>query len=91
MNTFNLAKLFSITIVLYIFAFLINNYLTFGGNWPGAFSVNKEINIYSSIQISLYLFSLFFPFFLVYLYKKEIGLIALAEFFDNTNGFIIHL
>ena len=57
MNTFNLAKLFSITIVLFIFAFLINNYLTFGGNWPGALSVNKEINIYSSIQISLYLFS----------------------------------
>ena len=60
MNIINLAKIFSITIILFIFAFLINNYLTFGGNWPGALSINKDINIYSTIQISLYFLSFFF-------------------------------
>ena len=69
MNIINLAKLFSITIILFIFAFLTNNYLTFGGNWPGALSINKDINIYSTIQISLYFFSLFFPILLIYFYK----------------------
>ena len=57
MNILSLAKLFSISIILFIFAFLINNYLTFGGNWPGALSINQNINIYSTIQISLYLLS----------------------------------
>tara|TARA_Y100001970_G_scaffold109287_1_gene136504 strand:+ start:637 stop:1560 length:924 start_codon:yes stop_codon:yes gene_type:complete len=89
MNTFNFAKIFSITIVLFVFAFLINNYLTFGGNWPGALSINNDVNIYSSIQISLYIFAFFFPFFLVYFNKKEIGLITIADFFDNTNSYIV--
>ena len=89
MNTLNFAKIFSIAIVLFVFSFLINNYLTFGGNWPGALSVNENINIFSSIQISLYFFALLFPIYLIYFYKKEIGLSAIADFFDNTNGYII--
>ena len=89
MNTLNFAKIFSIAIVLFIFSFLINNYLTFGGNWPGALSINKNINIFSSIQISLYFFALLFPIFLVYFYKKDISLAAIADFFDNTNSYII--
>ena len=89
MNTLNFAKIFSIAIVLFVFSFLINNYLTFGGNWPGALSINKNINIFSSIQISLYFFSLLFPIFLVYFYKKDISLTSIADFFDNTNSYII--
>ena len=89
MNTLNFAKIFSIAIVLFVFSFLINNYLTFGGNWPGALSVNKNINIFSSIQISLYFFALLFPIFLVYFYKKDISLTSIADFFDNTNSYII--
>ena len=89
MNTLNFAKIFSIAIVLFVFSFLINNYLTFGGNWPGALSINKNINIFSSIQISLYFFALLFPIFLVYFYKKEISLTTIADFFDNTNSYII--
>ena len=89
MNTLNFAKIFSIAIVLFVFSFLINNYLTFGGNWPGALSVNKNINIFSSIQISLYFFALLFPIFLVYFYKKDISLTTIADFFDNTNSYII--
>ena len=89
MNTLNFAKIFSIAIVLFVFSFLINNYLTFGGNWPGALSINKNINIFSSIQISLYFFALLFPIFLVYFYKKEISLTSIADFFDNTNSYII--
>ena len=89
MNTLNFAKIFSIAIVLFVFSFLINNYLTFGGNWPGALSINKNINIFSSIQISLYFFALFFPIFLVYFYKKDISLTYIANFFDNINSYII--
>ena len=89
MNTLNFAKIFSIAIVLFVFSFLINNYLTFGGNWPGALSINKNINIFSSIQISLYFFALLFPIFLVYFYKKDISLTGIADFFDNTNSYII--
>ena len=89
MNTLNFAKIFSIAIVLFVFSFLINNYLTFGGNWPGALSINKNINIFSSIQISLYFFALLFPIFLVYFYKKDISLTSIANFFDNTNSYII--
>tara|TARA_B100000401_G_scaffold22896_1_gene13731 strand:+ start:620 stop:1543 length:924 start_codon:yes stop_codon:yes gene_type:complete len=89
MNTLNFAKIFSIAIVLFVFSFLINNYLTFGGNWPGALSINKNINIFSSIQISLYFFALLFPIFLVYFYKKDISLTNIADFFDNTNSYII--
>ena len=89
MNVINLAKLFSITIILFIFAFLINNYLTFGGDWPGALSINKDINIYSTIQISLYFFSLFFPILLIYYYKKNLTLITIANYLQNANSFII--
>ena len=89
MKTLNFAKIFSIAIVLFVFSFLINNYLTFGGNWPGALSINKNINIFSSIQISLYFFALLFPIFLVYFYKKDISLTNIADFFDNTNSYII--
>ena len=89
MNIHNFAKLFSISIILFVFAFLINNYLTFGGNWPGVFSIKNNINIYSSIQISLYFFSILIPIYLVYFYKKETSIINIADFFDNTNSFII--
>ena len=89
MNILNFAKLFSITIILFIFAFLINNYLTFGGNWPGALSINKDINIYSTIQISLYFLSLFFPILLIYYYKKNLTLNTIANYLQNTNSFII--
>ncbi len=89
MNTLNFAKIFSIAIVLFVFSFLINNYLTFGGNWPGALAINNNINIFSTIQISLYFFALLFPIYLIYFYKKDISLIAIADFFDNTNGYII--
>ncbi len=89
MSTLNFAKLFSISIVLFVFAFLINNYLTFGGNWPGALSISENFNIYSSMQISLYFFALFFPLYLIYFYKKKITLINIADFFDNINGYIV--
>ena len=89
MSTINFAKLFSISIVLFVFAFLINNYLTFGGNWPGPLTIFNNFNIYSTIQISFYFFALFFPFFFIFFYKKNISLIDIANFFYNTKGYII--
>lgn len=89
MNIIYFAKLFSISIILFIFAFLINNYLTFGGDWPGPLSINKDINFYSTIQISLYFFSLLFPILWIYFYKNTLSLTSIADFFQNTNSFII--
>ena len=89
MNILNFAKVFALSIVLIIFSFLINNYLTFGGNWPGAFSINKSLNFFSIIQFSLYLFAIVFPIFFFNFYHKELSIIKLADYFENVNGFII--
>ena len=89
MNILNFAKIFSIGIVLIIFSFLINNYLTFGGNWPGARSIFRAFNFYSIIQFSLYLFAIIFPILVIRFYQKELSLIKLADYFEKMNGFII--
>ena len=34
MNISNISKFFSICLILIVFAFLVNNYLTFAGDWP---------------------------------------------------------
>ena len=89
MNTFSIAKFFSIGIVLFVFAFLTNNYLTFAGDWPGALSISNDLNIYSVLQFSLYLITIIFPIYLVFLYKKNFTILNLADFLDGLNGYII--
>ena len=89
MNTFSLAKFFSVGIVLYVFAFLINNYLTFAGDWPGAFSITNDFNIYSILQFSLYLIAILFPVYIVFFYKLNFTIIRLADFLEGLNGYII--
>ena len=89
MNTINFAKFFSISIVFIVFAFLINNYLTFGGNWPGPFKFFKEFDYYSVTQFSLYVFAIFFPFYLVVGFSKELSIIKISEYLEKTNDFII--
>ena len=89
MNISNFAKVFSLSIILIVFSFLINNYLTFGGNWPGAGSVLSSLNFYSIFQFSLYLFAIIFPIFFINFYYKELSIIKLADYLENTNGFII--
>ena len=89
MNILNFAKIFSIGIILVIFSFLINNYLTFGGNWPGASSIFTTLNFYSIFQFLLYLFSIVFPVFFINFYQKELSLIKLADYLENINSFII--
>lgn len=89
MNISNFAKVFSLGIILIIFSFLINNYLTFGGNWPGASSVISSLNFYSIFQFSLYLFAIIFPIFFINFYHKELSIIKLADYLENANGFII--
>ena len=79
MNAFSLAKFFSVGIVLYVFAFLINNYLTFAGDWPGAFSITNDLNIYSIFQFSLYLIAILFPIYIVFLYKQNFTIIQVNE------------
>ena len=89
MNTINFAKFFSISIVFIVFAFLINNYLTFGGNWPGPLKFFKEFDYYSITQFSLYVFAIFFPFYLVVGFSKELSIIKISEYLEKTNDFII--
>ena len=89
MNIINFSKIFSISIVLVVFVFLINNYLTFAGNWPGPLHIYKEFNIYSSIQFLLYLLAIFFPFFLLNFYSKELSILQITKYLEEINGFII--
>ena len=89
MNTFSLAKFFSVGIVLYVFAFLINNYLTFAGDWPGAFSIKNDLNIYSIFQFSLYLIAILFPIYIVFFSKQNFTIIRLADFLQGLNEYII--
>ena len=87
MNIQNLAKIFSIGIILIVFAFLINNYLTFAGDWPGAFS--SYLDFYSIIQIFLYLIAIIFPIYIVYFHNKNLEIEKITNFLDSTNSYII--
>ena len=89
MNIINFSKIFSISIVLIVFAFLINNYLTFAANWPGAFEFYKKFNIYSIIQFFLYIFAIFFPIYLINVFKNELNILKISEYLENTNDYII--
>ncbi|MDC1296590.1 TRAP transporter small permease subunit [Alphaproteobacteria bacterium] len=89
MNIINFSKFLSISLILLIFAFLINNYLTFAGNWPGALAVYKQFSIFSFIQFFLYFVSVFFPFFLFYFFKDDFNIKNITLHLENINNFII--
>jgi len=88
MNIINISKFISISLILIVAAFLINNYLTFAGDWPGAFTLDQSINIYSLIQILLYIFAILAP--LVFVFKnKHLSNLILADDLEKINDFII--
>jgi len=88
MNIINISKFISISLILIVTAFLINNYLTFAGDWPGAFTLDQSINIYSLIQILLYIFAILAP--LVFVYKNNhLSTLKLADNLEKINDFII--
>ena len=88
MNIINISKFVSISLILIVAAFLINNYLTFAGDWPGAFTLDQSINIYSLIQILLYIFAILAP--LVFVYKNNhLSNLILADDLEKINDFII--
>jgi hypothetical protein len=88
MNISNVSKFFSICLILIVFAFLINNYLTFAGDWPGAFTIYNSANIYSSIQFFLYVSAIIFPLIFIY-YNKKLDNLTLANNLERVNDFII--
>ena len=88
MNITNISKFFSISLILVVFAFLINNYLTFAGDWPGPFTLNQSINIYSSIQFLLYVFAIIIPIILIN-YYKNLDNLTLANNLEKLNDYII--
>ena len=88
MNIINISKFISISLILIVAAFLINNYLTFAGDWPGAFTLDQSINIYSLIKILLYIFAILAP--LVFVFKnKHLSNLILADDLEKINDFII--
>ena len=88
MNILNISKFISVSLILIVAAFLINNYLTFAGDWPGAFTLDQSINIYSLIQILLYIFAILAP--LVFVFKnKHLSNLILADDLEKINDFII--
>ena len=88
MNTSNISKYLSLSLIFIIFAFLINNYLTFAGDWPGAFSLTDSINPYSVIQFLLYVLAIILP--ILYIYSnQDLDNLKLANNLENLNGFII--
>ena len=89
MNSINFAKFFSISIVLSVFAFLINNYLTFAGNWPGPLELFEKFNFYSSIQFFLYFLAIFYPIYLINFFREEISIIKIANYLEKTNDYIV--
>ena len=88
MNITNIFKFLSISLILIVFAFLINNYLTFAGDWPGPFSIYDSANIYSSIQFFLYVFAFIIPIILIN-YYKNLDNLTLANNFEKLNDYII--
>ena len=88
MNITNISKFLSISLILIVFAFLINNYLTFAGDWPGPFTIYESPNFYSSIQFFLYIFAFIIPIILIN-YYKNIDNLTLANNFERLNDYII--
>lgn len=87
MNLTNFTKIFSLSLILIVFSFLINNYLTFAGEWPGPLSITKEINFFSAIQISLYFFSILIP--AIYFYFQDLSISDLADKLESFNDYVI--
>ena len=87
MNLTNFTKIFSLSLILIVFSFLINNYLTFAGEWPGPFSITEEINFFSTTQISLYFLSILIP--AIYFYFQDLSISDLADKLESFNNYII--
>ena len=88
MNITNISKFLSISLILIVFAYLINNYLTFAGDWPGPFKLYESVNIYSLIQFFFYVFAVLAPIIFIN-YNKNLDNITLANNLEKLNDFII--
>ena len=87
MNLTNFTKIFSLSLILIVFSFLINNYLTFAGEWPGPLSIAKEINFFSATQTGLYFLSILIP--VIYFYFQDLSISDLADKLESFNDYII--
>ena len=87
MNLTNFTKIFSLSLILIVFSFLINNYLTFAGEWPGPLSITEEINVFSATQIGLYFLSILIP--VIYFYFQDLSISDLADKLESFNDYII--
>jgi len=87
MNLTNFTKIFSLSLILIVFSFLINNYLTFAGEWPGPLSITEEINFFSAMQTGLYFLSILIP--IIYFYFQDLSISDLADKLESFNDYII--
>ena len=89
MNLSYIAKILSIWTITIVFAFLINNYLTYAGDWPGPLSFYNSFNIFNLTQLLIYLVAILFPLLFLNLYGNNYSLSELADIFEGINGYII--
>jgi TRAP-type mannitol/chloroaromatic compound transport system permease small subunit len=87
MNLTYFTKIFSLSLILIVFSFLINNYLTFAGEWPGPLSITEEINFFSLTQTGLYFLSILIP--VIYFYFQDLSISDLADKLESFNDYII--
>ena len=87
MNLTYFTKIFSLSLILIVFSFLINNYLTFAGEWPGPLSITEEINFFYATQTGLYLLSILIP--IIYFYFQDLSISDLADKLESFNDYII--
>ena len=87
MNLTYFTKIFSLSLILIVFSFLINNYLTFAGEWPGPLSITEGVKFFLCTQTGLYLLSILIP--VIYFYFQDLSISDLADKLESFNDYII--
>ena len=87
-NIYTYYRLFGWSILAIIFAFLIDNILMVGFQFPGILSLTNGFSIYPSIELIIYVFSLCLVFYFIPKYKNQ-SLRNDSKFLHNLNIYII--
>ena len=87
-NIYTYYRLFGWSILAIIFAFLIDNILIVGFQFPGILSLTNGFSLFSSIELVIYVFSLCLVFYFIPKYKNQ-SLRNDSKFLHNLNIYII--
>ena len=87
-NIYTYYRLFGWSILAIIFAFLIDNILLVGFDFPGIFSLTNKITVLSIIELTIYIFAISLVFYFVFKYKEQ-SLRNDSKILHNLNIYII--